>query len=112
MKFCATSERPRRSKTKLVLLYNNFVGYLFFSMLYNLLKLFKNVQNNDKIRVIVSQVENSGFGGVQRRGRWLLIASGWQRPPRRPGMGRPVFAKESCCWLLMNLPSGKHTKSY
>ena len=41
MKFCATSERPRRSKTKLVLLYNNFVGYLFFSLLYNLLKLFK-----------------------------------------------------------------------
>ena len=73
MKFCATSERPRRSKTKLVLLYNNFVGYLFFSLLYNLLKLFKIII---KFGLLFHRCRIAcGFGGVQSASRALAASS-------------------------------------
>jgi hypothetical protein len=78
MKFCATSERPRRSKTKLVLLYNNFVGYLFFSLLYNLLKLFKIIIKFGLLWLLFHRWRIAyGFGGVQSASRALAAHCFW-----------------------------------
>lgn len=113
MKFCASSERPKRNKTKLVLLQNNFVGYLFFSLLYNLLNLFKIIMKFgllfDRWRIAY------GFGGVQSASRALAASSLLLDGRGHLGVCQEwvdlsSLSKKFCCWLLMDLSTRRHHK--